>query len=252
MSKLEEYVEKYTKLYAGEQKLDILKGQPRPGEVYGDGLEFLNKVLTFVDYTISRKRRAVSVLDYGCGQAMHTHKRNYNMSEKFKDTTIGERFAGMLQCYYCYDPAVKRYSVKPSPGSLFDVVAIADVLEHVPEEHVKEVIQDSLSFTKEDGIYIATVCNNPSHSHFRNSDDTTGENLHCTLKPMQWWIDMFHSVIEDKAFILIHNDHAYMKSIGSSATLQFHHHPSSKYSVDISKFRFRWVDKYNMPIVNRE
>lgn len=243
MSKLQEYIEKYKGIYSGAQKLILTKGKPNPNEGYGDGLEFVKKVYPFVSYTAKRKKRAISILDYGCGTAMHVHNPTYNIGNKYNNQTIFTTMNGMIQCYYCYDPAVGRYSTKPSPGSLFDLVAIPDVLEHVPEEHVDEVIQDSSSFVKEDGLYVITVSNNPAYAHFSNEDGSLGENLHCTLKPLEWWIEKIHSLVKDRAFVIVHNDSAYMKSIGSNATLRFYKHDSAYYQIDKSKFPYMWVDK---------
>ena len=238
------YLKQYEGIYTGQQKLTLVKGRgPDEGEVYGDGTEFLKKVLQFVDYTIKTKHRAISVLDYGCGRAMHTHNPSYNMVKSFKDTTIFSHFKGMIQSYYCYDPAVPRYSTKPSQGSLFDLVAIPDVLEHVPEEHVAEVIKDCSSFVKDDGLLVATISNNKAYSHFTNPDGTLGENLHCTLKPIEWWINLFHSVIVDRAFVIGVNDTLFMKSINSRATVIWYNSDTEKFKTNQTKFPFVWYNK---------
>lgn len=245
MSKIEDSIAKYRGIYTGTQKLRLVKGTgPKKGEQYGDGIEFVKKAIPFIEYVIKHKRRAISLLDYGCGRAMHTHNRSYNMVDEFKDKTIFEHFRGMLQCYYCYDPAVPRYSIKPTSGSLFDMVVVADVFEHVPEEHVEHVLKDSLSFLKEDGLYIATISNNLSYSHFLNGDNTLGENLHCTLKPLEWWIDKFNTIFQDKTFLIIHNDIEYMRSINSKATLRMYVNNSSNFEVNKNDFKhFQWFNK---------
>lgn len=243
MSRLQEYIEKYKGIYSGEQKITLSQGKPNPGEGYGDGLEFVNKVYPFVSYTTKQKKRAISILDYGCGTAMHVHNPTYNIGSRYNNQTIFTTMKGMVQCYYCYDPAVLRYSIKPSPGSLFDLVAIPDVLEHVPEEHVDEIILDSSSYVKEDGVYVVSVCNNPSYAHFSNKDGSMGENLHCTLKPLDWWIEKIHGLVKDRAFVIAHADSAYMKSIGSNATLRYYKQDSANYYIDTKNFPYMWVDK---------
>lgn len=244
MTKLDECIRKYTGIYTGSQKLSFKEGTGfRKGEMYGDGTEFLKKVVPFVDYAIKQKHpRAITILDYGCGRAVHTYMPKYNMLKLFKDTTIFEYFKGMIQCYYCYDPSVPRYNEKPTSGSLFDVVAIPDVLEHVPEEFVEDVIADSISFLKKDGLYVATISNNPSYACFTNSDGTPGDNLHCTLKPIQWWIDKFNKVIKDRTFVIAHNDHAAMSQAGYKSTVQFYHHNSQYFNFDKKYFgQYFWV-----------
>lgn len=239
------HIEKYINLYTGKQKLVYNKGTGlRPGEVYGDGVEFLKKVMQFVPYVIWKKRRAISILDYGCGRAMHTHNPTYNMCDRYHNTTIFEYYSGMIQSYYCYDPGVPRYSIKPSKGSLFDLVAIPDVLEHVPEEEVCEVIADAFSYLRPNGLLVATISNNPAWAHFKNSDGTMGDNLHCTLRPFEWWIEKFNSVITNRAFVLMHSDLEYLKSIGSERTLQYYSHNSAEFTIDRERFdsKYIWVN----------
>lgn len=241
------YLQKYIELYNGRQKLTLVKGTGlRKGELYGDGVEFLKKVMQFVQYVIYKKHRAISILDYGCGRAMHTHNPNYNMCDRYHDTTIFEHYKGAIQSYYCYDPGVPRYSVKPSPGSKFDLVAVPDVLEHVPEEFVDDVIRDSVSFLRDDGLFVATISNNLSYAHFLNSDGSLGDNLHCTLKPFEWWIEKFKTLVPNKAYVLVHCDLEYHKSIGSSATLRFHKSDSAGFTIDKERFDaptpYIWVE----------
>ncbi len=243
-SKHDEYVKKYRGIYTGTQKLTLVKGTPDKGEVYGDGMMFMKKVVPFIRYSIEKKNRALSVLDYGCGRAMHTHARSYNILEKYKDTTIFEFFAGMIQCYYCYDPAVPRYSVKPSPGTLFDLVGMSDVLEHIPEESVDQVIADAVSFLKDDGLFVATISAIPAHAHFLNEDGSLGENLHCTLKPLEWWINKIKTIMPNKAFVIAYTDSNRQDFKQLNITTGFHRTNSYLFNVDTLRFRhLYWVDK---------
>lgn len=245
MTKYEEYLNRYKGIYTGTQKLTLVKGTPDEKEVYGDGVMFVKKVMPFVQYTIQIKKRAVSILDYGCGRAMHTHTRDYNIHDKFKDITIFEKFQGMIQCYYCYDPGVPRYNVKPTEGTKFDLVGMADVLEHIPEDYVRDVVTDATSFLKDDGVFVATISAIPAHAHFLNDDNTLGENLHCTLKPLEWWIDIFRQCMPNKAFVIAYTDPNREDFKKFKITTGFHATNSTQYKIDLThNFRhLYWVDK---------
>lgn len=247
-SKHDEYLNKYEGIYAGRQKLVIYRngeyGYPSTREMYGDGLMFIRKIIPFAKHVVEKKSRAITILDYGCGRALHTYMRNYNVAKTFKDTTIFELFQGMIQCYYCYDPAIKRYSVKPSPGTLFDLVAIPDVLEHVPEDNVSNVVSNAASFLKQDGLLIATVSGIPAHAHFLNDDGTIGDNLHCTVKPLDWWIDLFHSIMPDKSFVLLYEDGTLRERTGLNTDICVYGHDSEHFKLDRKRFaELYWVDK---------
>lgn len=247
-SKYDEYLDKYKGIYTGGQKLTIIKdgefAQSSTKEMYGDGLMFVKKVMPFAKHIVERKSRAITILDYGCGRALHTHMRNYNIAKNFKDLTIFELFQGMIQCYYCYDPAVRRYSVKPSPGTLFDLVAVPDVLEHVPEDNVGEVISDAASFLKQDGLFVATISGMPAYAHFLNKDGTAGENLHCTVKPLEWWVQLFHNVIPDQSFVIIYEDETLLDKIGINTNVCLYGYDSPHFKLDRKQFtNLYWVDK---------
>lgn len=248
MSKYNEYLDKYKGIYSGVQKLTILKdgeiANSATKEMYGDGLMFVKKVMPFAKHVVERKSRAITILDYGCGRALHTHMRNYNIAKNFKDITIFELFQGMIQCYYCYDPGVRRYSVKPSPGTLFDLVAIPDVLEHVPEDGVRDVITDAASFLKHDGLLVATISGMPAYAHFLNGDGSLGENLHCTTKPLEWWTEIFHSTMPDRSFVIIYEDDSLREKTGLDINVCLYGHDSQHFKLDRNPFpNLYWVDK---------
>lgn len=187
MNKLEEYIDKYTKIHdgidpmmVGETKTYSAGGKPIPNrKTYFDGSQFMRKFPPQIQKAIDLKQRAVSLLDYGCGQAIHT----YRPVPEAHRLTFHAYFEGMIQSYYCYDPAVRKYSVKPSPGSEFDIVCCADVMEHVPEEFVDHVLTELNQYTKQDGMLLFAISGCPAKKAFSN-----GENLHITVKPFEWWV----------------------------------------------------------------
>lgn len=245
---MEDYLKKYQAIYEGTQKLIGVRGSGIvEWEKYGDGNEFLKKVTPFVQIMISKKQRAISILDYGCGEAIHIYKRDYKkVKERLDGITLYEHLKGMIQCYYCYDPAVAKFSVKPSVGTQFDFVALPDVLEHVPEEYIDGIISECFSYQKDDGLLMATISNNEAFLHFENPDGTVGENLHCTCRPMDFWIDKFKKLSNGKAFVIGLTDRAYMQSINQRATVYYTKQDSDGYVVDTTIFPlnvFLWYTK---------
>lgn len=135
--------------------------------------------------------QAKTLLDYGCGKGDQYHK------EKLHD----EYLRGILPTLY--DPAVEQYSVKPT--STFDGVICTDVLEHIPEDQLAEVIKELISYA--DKFVYLGICNTPAKSFLPN-----GENSHVTLKSFDWWVDFIQPFANDK-YVMIY---VYGTQIGST------------------------------------
>ena len=208
MNKLEEYILRYQGIHHGTDQFLALDGKlhsneldPNKGKTLFDGSQLGKKFPPYIQSVINAKCRAISLLDYGCGKAIHTYMP---LSAHGNKTLLG-RFNGMIQCYYSYDPAVKQYSVKPSVGTLFDLTCCADVMEHVPEEFVPQVLTEIGNYTKDDGAIIFSISGNPAKKMFKD-----GENLHTTIKSLDWWVDAIRAYCGDKSFLLIYNDDSVM------------------------------------------
>ena len=68
-------------------------------------------------------------------------------------------------------------------GRKFDLGICTDVMEHIPPEHVKEVLR---RIFKHCDTTIFSIANSLSH--------WLGYDLHLTVKPLDWWIETFESV----------------------------------------------------------
>ena len=89
-----------------------------------------------------------------------------------------------------YDPAFKHDN-KPGKGDTFHGVIASDVLEHVPEESVGKLI--GTLFRHAERFVFASVCCRPAKKLL-----PTGENLHCTVKPYDWWFALFEAQMAHK------------------------------------------------------
>ena len=109
-----------------------------------------------------------TVLDYGCGKA-HFHNILFNNPK-----TPG---APLNINVVPYDPAYEPFSKKPE--GRFDFVICTDVLEHVQEDKVSEVLADIFTFS--DNIFLTITC------YAATQTLSNGKNAHYTIKSPEWW-----------------------------------------------------------------
>jgi hypothetical protein len=107
---------------------------------------------------------ARSVIDYGCGQS--------KLAE-----AIGSLPRVETVCRY--EPAIPDYASRPDRH--FDLVVSVDVLEHVPEPELDDVLADMRQLADHALLIIDIV---PAQTILPN-----GENAHATVQPPAWWMD---------------------------------------------------------------
>jgi hypothetical protein len=110
--------------------------------------------------------KAKSLLDYGCGKGDQYHVAKLHM----------KHFDGVMP--ELYDIGVEKYNKIPS--GKFDGVICTDVMEHVPEDKIDEVLKQIYSKAKK--FVFFGICDQLAVKLLPN-----GENAHCTVKPMEWW-----------------------------------------------------------------
>ena len=114
------------------------------------------------------KTNSKSLLDYGCGKGYQYSKEK-----------IHNRFFFDIQPAL-YDPAVSTHNTLPE--ETFDGVISTDVMEHIPEDQLDEVL--SQIYSKATKFVYLGICTIPAIAILPN-----GENAHCTVKPIEWWRD---------------------------------------------------------------
>ena len=106
--------------------------------------------------------QSTTLLDYGCG------KGNQWTNNVLPVTPT------------LYDSAVPEHENKPN--GQFDGVISTDVMEHIPEEQIPQVFQEISQYATR-FVFLA-IATDPAIAVLPN-----GENAHCTLKPLEWWVD---------------------------------------------------------------
>jgi len=122
---------------------------------------------------------AITVLDYGAGKGQQYEP------QLIKDAAGGEWPSMMdywdLEEVVCYDPAYAPFS--KLPAARYDGVISTDVLEHCPEEDVPWIVDEIFGYAKK--FVFANIACYPASKRL-----PTGENAHCTIKPVEWWSDI--------------------------------------------------------------
>lgn len=117
--------------------------------------------------SLIKETKAKTLLDYGCGKGLQYTESNMHESWGIMPTL--------------YDPAVSKY--EHLPKGPFDGIYSTDVMEHIPEEVIPSVLK--YIFGKAKKFVFLGVSTRPAIQSLPN-----GENAHCTVKPIEWWIDM--------------------------------------------------------------
>lgn len=105
------------------------------------------------------------ILDYGCGSG-----KQYEQEKVHK--IWGVKYPAM------YDPAVPGHDRLPT--GKFDGVICTDVLEHIPEDELNQVLRQIAGFTRQWAFL--TVCCRQAKKLLPD-----GRNVHVTIQPFEWW-----------------------------------------------------------------
>lgn len=127
-------------------------------DTYGKAsLELVNEVSVFIEFL-----KPKVILDYGCGKGALVKE----LQKLYPKIDI-----------YGYDPAISENDILPNIKP--DLIINTDVLEHIPEQELPEVIK-RISM-------IGTNCFFYLHHKEAAQILPNGENAHCTIKPPIWY-----------------------------------------------------------------
>ena len=125
-------------------------------------------------FEIIKNNNVKTILDYGCGKAKF-HSILFN-NRKVPGSPMGVNITS-------YDPAVAQFSNKPT--GQYDLVLCIDVMEHVQEDKVDEVLKDIFSYGNK--VFLTITCY-PAMQTLTN-----GKNAHYTVKEPDWWKEKLKS-----------------------------------------------------------
>ena len=117
---------------------------------------------------IFEENKLTSISDYGAGKC-NLQKKLIQLSLKDFD-------------YFPYDPVFPEYG---SPKKA-DLVCCIDVLEHIEESFIENVINELRSIT--DKLAYFTIALKPAGKILKD-----GRNAHILLKPEDWWLNLIKS-----------------------------------------------------------
>lgn len=135
------------------------------------------------------KRDFFSVLDYGCGSADHWFSTKLQDEVTSQKQNMVQWLGSKLTAFHLYDPAHPVYS-RPSSDK-YDIIICTDVMEHVPENELVEVLQDIKFYCYYNSTVIFSIPLNESRNCFAD-----GENMHCTIKTKDEWEKLIKSILK--------------------------------------------------------
>lgn len=147
----DKYVEQYSLYHSDKAKY--------PGHSFRNGDRHITQLI--------EETGAKTVLDYGCGKATQYTEKKMHLKWGIGMPAL-------------YDPAVPQYS--ELPNQMFDGIYSTDVMEHIPEEVIPSVFEWLFSHAKK--FVFLGIATSPAVAILPN-----GENAHCTVKPVQWWVE---------------------------------------------------------------
>lgn len=129
--------------------------------LYGDGAARAARLLGSIQLEVERLGPIRTVLDYGCGRSPLV-----NWLAKLNDATPLR-----------YDPAIPEHATLPE-GPI-DLIVSTDVLEHIPEDLLDNLLAEISSRSQNAYFHIATA--------LATTVLPNGENAHCTVQKPGWW-----------------------------------------------------------------
>lgn len=131
-----------------------------------------------------KKTKTKTLLDFGCGKGL-----------QYKKNKIHEKWGGIMPTLY--DPGWPDHDKKPD--GMWDGVICIDVLEHIPENSIENVLTNIIKRATK--FVFLNVSTRPAGVILPN-----GENAHCTIQEHHWWEDKIYKVkkiLNSKVFILL-------------------------------------------------
>lgn len=162
-------LDQYRQLHAqGERFLGIPPEKTFPGQ------SLLPQAGRIKEHVLRTGAR--TLLDYGAGKGQQYLPMTVQQPDGQSWPSIPAYWG--VTSVTCYDPSYEPFSHLPS--GQFDGVISTDVLEHCPEEDIPWIVDEMFRYSRR--FVFANVACYPAKKRL-----PSGENAHCTIKPLAWW-----------------------------------------------------------------
>lgn len=108
------------------------------------------------------------MLDYGSGKGY-----------QYLALRVQDHWGGILPV--CYDPGVVQLRIKPD--GKFGGIICTDVMEHIEEADVDEVLAEIFSFADDHAFVFLSIACRPA----KRKRLPDGRDVHVTIRPPDWW-----------------------------------------------------------------
>jgi hypothetical protein len=123
---------------------------------------------------------AKALLDYGSGKGKQYLPAGIMENGVVRWNSMQEYWG--VESIRCYDPGYPQHSTLPE--GRFDGVVCTDVLEHCPEDDMPWIVGELFGYAR---LFVfANVACYPAMKTLPN-----GENAHCTIRPVEYWRQLF-------------------------------------------------------------
>lgn len=122
--------------------------------------------------------KPISVFDAGCayGHAVRYFNDFYKITAKGCD--ISEWASS--RCEYIYQSSIDNI---PEEDAAYQLVTCTEVLEHIPEEKVRDVIKELVRISNKYVVILVAMFP-------EGTTEDPGDKTHITFHPKEWWLDV--------------------------------------------------------------
>ncbi len=135
--------------------------------------------------------RKVRACDLGCagGGLVFDFLVNGNYAVGVEGSDLNRRLSrahwGVIPNHLFVADITKPFEFRDPRSNIgsFDVITAWEVMEHIPEQLIRPLVENVKKHLDKSGIFVCSIATFPDH------DPRTGAMWHVTLKSREWWIE---------------------------------------------------------------
>jgi len=156
----------------GSQDRDLSAEQTYPGTSL---FPHVRRIRRLIEATSAQE-----IMDYGAGKGLVYGLSPLDIPGVGQVDTLIDFWD--VNFVHCYDPCYEPHSKLPQEQ--FDGVISTDVMEHCPEEDLPWIVDEMFRYARK--FVFANIAAYPAVMILPN-----GENAHITIRPLDWWRELF-------------------------------------------------------------